>query len=509
MKSWLFPLWVIINFLLFLVTIILWLTAPEYLTLNIALTAFTVTLALVLSLVAKKDISNFFRTAYFKKVAFHVSNVILVLSIIALLNYLGNKNYHEFDLTSEKRNSLTEQTIKVLEMVKSPLKMTIFSRREEWNSIQNLLKLYEAQSKKINLTAVDTDLRPDLVKSKNIEQNGTIVIDYQNKESRFEVTDELSVTNAILRAVRDEKINLYFTSGHDELSCDETNQEGISQLCERLKTQNYQIKTLDLTRVKDVPSDASAVLVLGPASGFLKSEIDILQKYLNRGGSMFLSLAPAFNLTFYDDLINLARPYGLTMGKDIVVDRLSTVQGAEATIPIITNYDTSHPVTAGFNKRTIFPLSASIKTLPGNDSAVLLAFTSPFPGSWAESDLKGVTEGNATFEEGKDSKGPIALLGIGESTKDVRGSRFALLGSSSFLINGYQGQSANSYLFLNTVSWLINDEGIISFNRPGLEEAPVILSAKHLQLIFFISILLVPVIFFGTAIFIYRRRRKL
>jgi hypothetical protein len=62
---------------------------------------------------------------------------------------------------------------------------------------------------------------------------------------------------------------------------------------------------------------------------------------------------------------------------------------------------------------------------------------------------------------------------------------------------------------LNSTSWLLNDEGIISFNRPGTEEYPVILSAQHIQLIFVISILLVPIIFFGAGIFVYRRRRLL
>jgi hypothetical protein len=64
-------------------------------------------------------------------------------------------------------------------------------------------------------------------------------------------------------------------------------------------------------------------------------------------------------------------------------------------------------------------------------------------------------------------------------------------------------------LLLNSVSWLVGDEGIISFNRPGIEESPVILSAQHLQMIFVISILVVPIVFFGAAIFIYRRRRLL
>jgi ABC-type uncharacterized transport system involved in gliding motility auxiliary subunit len=99
-------------------------------------------------------------------------------------------------------------------------------------------------------------------------------------------------------------------------------------------------------------------------------------------------------------------------------------------------------------------------------------------------------------------------MGVAEGTGSST-SRVVLLGSSSFLVNGYQNQSGNPILFLNSVSWMVNDEGIISFNRPDFEEFPVILSAQHLQMIFVISIVVVPLVFFGVAIFIYRRRRLL
>jgi ABC-type uncharacterized transport system involved in gliding motility auxiliary subunit len=509
MKSWLFPLWVIIDILVFLAAISLWIAAPEFTTLNAGLTVFAVALGFLLALAKFEEIKVFVRSKYFEKVLFHGINVLLVCSILALVNYLGNKNYREFDLTKENRNSLTEQTLKILEMVKEPLKMTVFAKREEWNMMLALLKLYEGQNPHIELEAVDTDVRPDLVQAKGITQNGTVVIEYQGKESMFTLVDELSITNALLKALRKEKIVLYFVTGHQELSCDETSEEGISFLCEKLKAQNYEVKSIDLTQKMSIPQDASAVFVLGPVTGFLKQETEILKDYLNRGkGAFFLALAPAFKSELYDNLVSLLKPYGLALGKDVVIDRLSTVQGAEATIPIVSKYNHNHPVTQGFEQRTVFPLSSSVKMLPGNDMVEILASTSDYPGSWAETNLKGVTQGKAEFNEKEDTKGPVGLLGVSEGASQS-GSRVALLGSSSFLINAYQGQSGNTTLFLNTVSWMVNDEGIISFNRPGVEEFPVILSAQHLQLIFVISILLVPIIFFGTAIFIYRRRRLL
>ncbi|MFP5387462.1 MAG: GldG family protein [Bacteriovoracia bacterium] len=511
MKNWLFPLWVIIDVLVLLAAISLWIAAPEFKTLNIGLTVFALTLGFLLLVSKFDEIKVFVRSRYFEKVLYHGINVLLVVSILGLVNYLGNQNYKEFDLTREKRNSLADQTIKVLEMVKEPLKMTVFAKREEWAPMLNLLKLYEGQNRKIEVEAVDTDVRPELVRAKGITQSGTVVINFKGEESSFVLEDELSVTNALLKALRKEKIVLYFVTGHQELSCKETSPEGISFLCEKLRSQNYEVKELDLTKVMSVPKDATAVFVLGPISGFLKQEIQILKDYLNDGGNFFLALAPAFKAELYDNLIDLVRTYGLDLGKDIVIDRLSTVQGAEATIPIINKYEPNHPITEGFTVRTVFPLSSSVKTLKGKDMAEILAYTSEFPGSWAETDLKAVTKGKAEYNEKEDTRGPVGLLGVSEGTgrAGLPSPRVTLLGSSSFLVNAYQGQTGNTTLFLNTVSWMVNDEGIISFNRPGVEEFPVILSAQHLQLIFVTAILLVPIVFFGTAIFIYRRRRLL
>lgn len=512
MKMWLFPLWVIIDVLVGLSALGMWIAAPEYKTLCVGLTIFAITLGTLLAFIRWNELLIYVRSQYFKHVLYHVLNMVLVIGIIGVLNYLGNKNYREFDVTIEQRNSLTEQTRKVLEMIKSPMGLTVYAKREDWKGILDMLRLYEAQNKHIKLSAIDTDTRPDLVKEKKITQNGTVIIDYLGKEASFLVSDELSVTNALLKILRDQKIILYIVKGHEELSCSETSPEGISELCQKLEAQNYVVKELDLAKSKSVPSDASAVMVLGPISGFLESEAKQLEVYLTQGGSLYLALAPAFKAEVYDNLTALAKPFGLKLGKDVVIDRTSTVQGSEATIPIISSYDQAHPTTQGFELRTVFPLSSSVTVLEGNDAATILAMTSAFPGSWAETNLKGVTTGKAEFNEKEDLKGPVGLMGAGElvGTKATsKDSRFILLGSSSFLINAYQNQSGNPTLFLNSVSWLINDEGIISFNRPGVEEFPVILSQQHLHMIFVIAILLVPIIFFGCAIFIYRRRRLL
>ena len=99
MKNWLYPLWVIIDVLVFLAAIALWITAPEFKTLNIGMTVFSVALGFLLLFSKFEEIKIFIRSSYFEKVLYHGINVILVFSILGVVNYLGNKNYKEFPIT--------------------------------------------------------------------------------------------------------------------------------------------------------------------------------------------------------------------------------------------------------------------------------------------------------------------------------------------------------------------------------------------------------------------------
>lgn len=103
MKNWLYPLWVIIDILIFLAAIGLWITAPEFKTLNIVVTVFASTLGFLLVVIKLENIKELIRSQYFRSIMSHLTNVFLVLCIFGVMNYLGNKNFKEFDLTIEKK----------------------------------------------------------------------------------------------------------------------------------------------------------------------------------------------------------------------------------------------------------------------------------------------------------------------------------------------------------------------------------------------------------------------
>ena len=110
----------------------------------------------------------------------------------------------------------------------------------------------------------------------------------------------------------------------------------------------------------------------------------------------------------------------------------------------------------------------------------------------------------------QDSIGNPASLKSESTIKDkpLRKGRVVVTGSSLFAANRFFKLQGNADLFLNTVSWLAEDENLIAI-RPKSEKAqPIVLTANQSLLSFLIPVLIVPLIWIvaGVAVFVYRRK---
>lgn len=511
MKTWMIRIGIIIDLLLVLSVMALWLASPLTVTLNFSLTVFTFLLTGILIYPQRAEIKNFVKGNYFKKLTVLLINFFLVASIVGIINYLASKKGAEFDLTARKANTITPQTQKVLEMIQSPVKITLFAKREEWPQYLALLKIYQSASSKIQVDAIDMDLKPHIAREKGITESGTVEVVTDKTQMNIHLESELNLTNALIKTLREKPIKIYMTQGHNELACSTKEPEGLSLFCDSLTNINYTIEAVDLMKSSVVPEDADILAVIGPDSAFQKEEVIQIEAFLNKGGSLLLAIAPSFEFDRYENFRALLKKWGLDIRNDLVLDRISTVQGTDATVPLINNYASDHELTKDLKARSLFPMSSSISKLEAPEiHTSLLAFTSAFPASWAESDLPAVIKGKAVFDE-KDLKGPIAVLAVAEKHQHQnanRDSRIVLSGSSSAFANAYLQQEGNRKLLTQSVAWLALDEGMASLNKTIETDSPVVLSGTHLNLIFVVSIVLIPVIFWALAWMMYRKRSQ-
>jgi ABC-type uncharacterized transport system involved in gliding motility auxiliary subunit len=146
-------------------------------------------------------------------------------------------------------------------------------------------------------------------------------------------------------------------------------------------------------------------------------------------------------------------------------------------------------------------------------------------------------KGHASFDNEKDIMGPIPVavvstintptppypfkgegLGGGEekaeasdNTNDApRPARIVVFGDSDFAGNSYLNLSGNRDLFMNTLSWLAEEEDLIAIRPKKRESQPVVLSHIQGRVIFWTSVVLLPatVMIFGIVVLRLRRTAK-
>jgi ABC-type uncharacterized transport system involved in gliding motility auxiliary subunit len=280
-----------------------------------------------------------------------------------------------------------------------------------------------------------------------------------------------------------------------------------------------------IVQLGQVPADAAVVVIAGPRKELLEPELQALTAYVEQGGHLLLMLDPETIGGFGAFL----QPYGLELADDLVIETnaLGRLFGGDYHMPAVTAYE-PHAITKDFvGVMTIFPVVRSVsvsKKLPDGMSAQTLVFTSPQ--SWAETDLKTLQEGRSTFDEGSDRKGPISIAAVatvpikkqgstnapasGEEQRPgaSRSGRLVVFGDSEFANNNFFTLQGNGDLFLNAVSWLAEEEDLIAIRpREGGGSGPVILTAAQQPYIFWLPVVMLPLVVFTAGAVVFTRRR--
>ena len=157
---------------------------------------------------------------------------------------------------------------------------------------------------------------------------------------------------------------------------------------------------------------------------------------------------------------------------------------------------------------TFFPLARSV-TPAMNPPAGLNVETlfSSSQRSWGETNIK---SGEAKFDEGVDLKGPVSMAVA--VTKDLgnnsKKARMVVIGDSDFASNSLYGQQGNGNLFVNTVSWLAQDESFISIRPKNPEDRRITMTEAQRRLVSYVMLLLLPVgvLIIGGSVWAKRRR---
>ena len=86
-------------------------------------------------------------------------------------------------------------------------------------------------------------------------------------------------------------------------------------------------------------------------------------------------------------------------------------------------------------------------------------------------------------------------------------TRVAVFGDSDFVTNGWLEIQGNKDLFLNTVSWLAQQENLIAIRPRDPEDRRISLTADQQTRIFWLTIFIIPGLILAMGVHVWWRRR--
>jgi ABC-type uncharacterized transport system involved in gliding motility auxiliary subunit len=437
--------------------------------------------------------------------------ILLLVGIVAIVEAVSYRHNARLDLTENRRNSLSPQTIQLLRDLKVDVNAVAFFRGDQPGKrvAEDLFKQYARYAgARFSWKVVDPDREPGLARRYNVEAYGTVVLETKDKSEKVSDAEEERLTNALVRLTRAGKRAVYVTQGHGERELGSTEQTGFSVAKSALEAANYEVKPLVLTREAKVPDDATVVVVPGPRNEFFGPELDALDAYVGRGGKLLAMLdTPMIQRVQEDGITGRLARYGFDIGANVVIEispigQLFGIQ--EPLVPVVIDYEPS-PITRDMRGlATVWPLTRSVgpaASLPPGLTVQSLVKTSAQ--SWAETDREALRQGRVEADA-KDVKGPVSIAAM--ATKDK--ARLVVYGTSSMSANQFINLQSNRDFFLNTVSWLAEQEDQISIRPKETKSAPVFLTAQQGWLVFLLPVVVLPAIVLAGGVVAAARRRS-
>lgn len=450
---------------------------------------------------------------------------VVFFGILVFANILTSRHKHRFDFTSSGIFTLASQTQKIVANLPREVTLTAFFQSESPTKAEfkNLMDGYLGLSDKIKLSFVDPDKNPAIVKQYGVTTYGTVALESGKQETKVQNPSEENMTNAILKVIKDQKKKIYFLEGHGEPSLDNTQGQGYSSAKQALEKDGFQVEPLLLLQAGKVPEDADALVIAGPQKPVLPQEQKALESFLQSGGSIVLLLDPQTK----SGLDGFLARWGIGLRDDIVIDPMSKMFGGDYAAPVVSQY-MMHDITKDFALPTIFPLLRSVtaQQVEGIKVSELLQTGS---NSWSETDFGGK---KVKFDEGVDQQGPVTIAVVastkpdspektkpgedeqGETGKETtvkisaKAGNLVVLGDSDFANNTYFNFSGNGDFFLNTTSWLAEEESLIAIRPKERKDSPMHLTSDSGAALFFMGTIVFPgvIVLIGVRKWWTRRR---
>lgn len=489
------------------------------------------------------NIADSFRAARWIRFINLLLQALLFLALFASLNYIALNHAWRFDVTANRRHSLSPETRAYLERVERDVAITVTltdsADSEEiaqaFRDISALLREYtyatsgkskgrlrvrfvDVYQNRREAEALGVADQPNVVQLASDGHTRRLLLDdlylIRKKISREAFKGEAAITAAILDVSSAEKKKIYFLGGHGEMSPDSVDgARGLSQLRDQLRQRNFDLGGLDLSLSRQIPDDAALLIIASPQGRFQPPEEEMLRNYLTtRAGRVILLVDPMRQF----GLENLLFDWGVLVYDNVIYDTDS--QSISDNGELLLRHFLPHPVTQVLIDNNLYLLVGPTRVVnedigrSADDGLSVKKLIASSPTAWGESSYR--LRIRPEFTSGQDLRGRLGVLVISERLKpanlplSVLGGRLAVFGTADLVTNNRIINGGNFPLFLNTVSWAVDRDTQLNIPARPIERFQLSLSQEELVRLRLGLFLVVPGVVALLGIFVYWTRRN-
>jgi ABC-type uncharacterized transport system involved in gliding motility auxiliary subunit len=436
--------------------------------------------------------------------------ILVTLAVVTVANVLANRYDKSYDATSNKRYSLSDQTVKIVKGLKQDATITFYGQSTSFAEAKDKLDMYATLSPKVHVQYVDPDKNPQAAREAGIKSYGTTIVRIGTRTNEAKSTGEEDVSGAFIRDLKNTTRTVCFVSGSGEHRIDDSDRSGFSRFKDLLGRDSYETKAISLLEKAEVPSDCTVVVIAGPTADYQQPEVDAIKKYVEDGGRALILLDPPLKfgrpvVADNDAFTAVLSDWGVTVEKDVILDPVGQAVGLGPQVVLVTSYDQHAIVNDMKGTATAFPLSRSLVGKDGAKSVVEKLFES------SKSSVASMKLDSPEIDprDPKNKQGPmtIAVAGNYRTGKENSQGRFVVIGSSYWATNSFVTQIGNPDFAVNTINWLASDEDLISIRPKDKDDRRVTMTESQKKWMIITSQFLLPLAVVIAGISVWWRRR--
>ena len=444
--------------------------------------------------------------------------IVIIVVINMIVGAIPSK-YSQIDVSSSKLYTIGDETKKVLKALDKDVTIyQIAQSGSEDDTISNLLKRYEDESKHIKVEVKDPVVNPKFASeytTDDLAANSLIVVcGDRNKVISYNDMYSTSVDYNTWQQtttgfdgeghVTSEDLPIMYTlSGHGEKDLDFSFKEDIQKA-------NIDIKELNLLTEGKVPDDADCLMIVSPTSDISEDEKTEILDYLEAGGKAMI-----FSDYTQDDLPNfdaVLANYGVKRAEGIVFEGDSQHYGMQMSyylVPTVNSTDASSE-TASAGSYVLAPYAQGIqKTDDVRDTVTIDSILTTSDQAYSKINM----QSSQIEKEDGDVDGPFDLgVAITEKLDDDKETQIVYYSTANLMESqvNQMVSGGNEKLLLESLSWMTStdESSSVSISSKSLQSASLTVTDYDAAFWKICTIGLIPGVFLVAGFLIWLRRRK-